>query len=71
MESYEQITPNFKINGSCMETYPCKHKVILDNNQTTMSGVAIYNYCVQNNIAVPEHFKEYKNKKNLVIPTKN
>ena len=45
---------------TCLESYPCQHKVTIDGVQTLMGGVKIFGCLVENGQEVPEHFKEYE-----------
>lgn len=52
---------NYNVDDFCIETYPCRHKVV--NNITgetkVMSGDAIYRLFTEKNIQVPRHFMGY------------
>lgn len=61
LRDYEEVTANFKIETCCYESMPCQHYVKIDNLPWQMMyGTDIYEYCMKNNIPVPEHFLDYK-----------
>ena len=56
--------PHMRINDDmCYESYPCKHRVSLDDGETwfLMDGVQIYNYCRLSGQDIDTHFECYKN----------
>jgi len=60
-KSCKSYGENFKIYNLCYQSYPCKHYVQIDEkNPKMMGGVAIYEYCLLNNIPIPPHFSHYK-----------
>ena len=59
--NYTELAPNFQVGEMCYTTMPCKHRVKIDNMPWKMMfGTDIYEYCVNNNIPIPEHFQDYK-----------
>lgn len=58
--NYIRLTDNFEYSELCYCSYPCQHNVIIDNQYNKLNGIDIYQYCVENNIDIPEHFEDYK-----------
>ncbi len=58
-ETWDEITPNFKISGKCLESYPCQHFVIVNGKEEMWSGVEICKYLKDNNLPMLKHFLEY------------
>jgi len=56
-----KVTDDFYIHPSCIETYPCNHRVSSDglNFDKTADGVTIAKWCVDAGCAIPPHFQEY------------
>ena len=51
----ENIT--IEISGMCMETYPCRHSVIINNNSSkTMDSREIASLLKKHKMEVPKHF---------------
>ena len=60
MGTTQSRRPRFIYDERCIETFPCKHYVTVDDREGMMNGVEIYNFCVNNNMPVPQHFMQYK-----------
>lgn len=54
-----EVSPTFKYDTICVDTYPCIHNVFINGKVTSMNGREIYIYCVKNSIPVPNHFTCY------------
>lgn len=46
---------------SCMESFPCKHTVIIDGNERTWSAITVCKYLTEKGVKIPEHFEYAKN----------
>jgi hypothetical protein len=57
------VTEDFKYSVMCLESYPCQHYVTIGNTEddspVLMNGLQIYKYCIDNELDVPDHFKQY------------
>jgi hypothetical protein len=56
MNNFEDTVPGLKISNICMQSFPCQHHVIMDDTELIMFGQEIYQYCIDHNCPVPEHF---------------
>lgn len=56
----DEIAPGIFVGHLCHSTAPCQHYLTIHGIRRLEFGTFIYEYCVDNNIDVPEHFKRYK-----------
>ncbi len=61
MNKIDKISKDVFVERYCHKFYPCKHFIIVNGIYKLVSALDIYNYCIKNNILIPEHFKEYEN----------
>tara|TARA_R110002033_G_scaffold55934_1_gene104774 strand:- start:309 stop:497 length:189 start_codon:yes stop_codon:yes gene_type:complete len=59
-DKYKHNNETLEIYRACIETYPCRHQVIVSGKKTMMNGVDIFNWFKSHNVEVPDHFKEYQ-----------
>ncbi len=72
--SKDEIAKNVFVGDMCYTTFPCKHYFTTNGICKLTNGIEIYNYCVDNNIEIPEHFQMYKdyiNKEKYIEMIKN
>jgi hypothetical protein len=55
------IVEDWVITDFCIETYPCKHLVIVDGKMVYIAGIEICQYYIDNGIPIHLHFREYEN----------
>lgn len=58
--SFIEINKDFHYSEICYESYQCVHDGIINGKHTQISSITIYNYCINNNITVPDHFAYIK-----------
>jgi len=69
----DEIAPGIFVGHLCYCTAPCKHYLTINGITSLVRGTYIYEYCVENNINIPEHFKIYQDNyyekiyKNMII----
>lgn len=68
---YNRVSPDFAIGKCCSFNQccsspksSCKHWTLFYNATILMSSDEIYQYCVDNDITIPDHFKGYINNNN-------
>ena len=53
---------NFKVSTGCLESFPCKHRVVSEDcGDGLMDGVQILQEMIKRGIDPPQHFKDYEN----------
>ena len=49
----------FTISTICLQSYPCQHDCKLNGSSIRVSGIQICKLFIDNNMPVPEHFRDY------------
>ncbi len=62
IKNYMYEDGDIKISSLCKKSFPCKHTLLINDEECSWSGIHICKYFAESNKEVPIHFQRYLNK---------